>query len=186
MQYNELHLKRHYLIFAVKKSVLYHSKRQQIFGRFSFIIKLITTLFGVTTLALIIKNLGYSYTLFSSALVAVAATLDLILKPSDKSNQFQVLSRSFIDLERAINSVPTKDFTEYNLIEFTNKRLEIESQEPPKLKILDLICHNELTFSMDYSKDYLVDIKGYQKLFAHIIDLNFGSIQDATKTNKED
>jgi hypothetical protein len=55
---------------------------------------------------------------------------------------------------------------------FIAQRLEIEATEPPPLRVLDMICHNELCRAMDYSEKYCVQIKWYQRYLSQLMDIN--------------
>ncbi len=65
-------------------------------------------------------------------------------------------------------------------------RLEIEKDEPPVLRVLDSVCHNELLLKMGYdpikNRCEFVDIKWYQRLFMHIIDINASAIHKFADT----
>ena len=51
--------------------------------------------------------------------------------------------RQFVLLERDVEAV-RDDPTEEQIIEWTGRRLMIESEEPPVKYVLNVICHNEL------------------------------------------
>ena len=55
-------------------------------------------------------------------------------------------------------------------------RLDIEIEEPPPLRILDLICHNELCRAMGYDESHQVKIKWYQRILCQIVDLGEYSV----------
>jgi len=61
------------------------------------------------------------------------------------------LARDFGELEKQMNTAGENP-TEAQFIAFTNRRIEIEEEEPPKLCVLDVLCHNELIESGGYDE----------------------------------
>jgi hypothetical protein len=49
--------------------------------------------------------------------------------------------------------------------------LAIEADEPPILRVLDAICHNELLRAMGYPKEREAQIAWYQRLLASFVDI---------------
>lgn len=85
------------------------------------------------------------------------------------------LAGKFFGLEKAL--ITSKQLTEDTLAQFTAGRLDIEMNEPPVLKVLDSVCHNELLRAMGYEQSYFVKIKWYQRLFCQFLDLCEHKIQ---------
>ena len=57
------------------------------------------------------------------------------------------------------------------LNEFTARRLEIEMEEPPLLRVLNIICHNEEIIAQGSSAEPL-PVKWWQRGMAAFLDLN--------------
>ena len=57
-----------------------------------------------------------------------------------------------------------------------NKSIEIETEEPPTLRVLDSICFNEMIRAYEYDESEYVDIKWYQKALCYWLDINPGSL----------
>jgi hypothetical protein len=60
--------------------------------------------------------------------------------------------------------------TEEQFIAFTNRRLQIEQDEPPKLCVLDVLCHNELIESGGYGDEHKRRIGRFHAKFAQLGD----------------
>lgn len=77
------------------------------------------------------------------------------------------LPKKFIHLEREIALVgePTDD----NLRKFTACRLEIEAEEPPILRTLDRLCHNEMLRAEGHSLDKIVRVPWLEKRLAQFV-----------------
>ncbi|SFT82942.1 hypothetical protein SAMN05192563_1004233 [Paraburkholderia aspalathi] len=61
----------------------------------------------------------------------------------------------------------------------SEKRLDIESEEPPILRVLDCLCHNEQMRSEGYPREDLAKIEWWQRLFAQFFDLREDLIHPA-------
>ena len=64
-----------------------------------------------------------------------------------------------------------EEFDVTQLNEFTARRLEIEMKEPPLLRVLNIICHNEEIMARGLSADPL-PLKSWQRGIAAFLDLN--------------
>ena len=62
-------------------------------------------------------------------------------------------------------------------IEFHQRRLEIEEAEPPKLRVIDLLCHNELV-AAKYQHGKVYPIGPLRRWLGHLIDLEVTKILD--------
>lgn len=73
----------------------------------------------------------------------------------------------------------------HSLAKYKAHRLEIEADEPPVHKILDMMCHNELLRTMGYEKSHFARIRLHQRLLAHFFDVQddrvvtYGDLKEA-------
>lgn len=95
---------------------------------------------------------------------------DLVLGSSRKAWLHSDLARKFFDLEREIEK-SRGDVTEALIVEMKDRRLAIEADEPPILRVLDTLCHNELMRAMGYPRDQQIPVGFWQRLFASFFDL---------------
>ena len=84
------------------------------------------------------------------------------------------LERRFVELERYLSAGPESAAL---VSEGWDRRLAIEVDEPPVLKVLDAMCHNELLRSERYPKEAQVPISVWQRFFAHWFDFQEHTIQ---------
>ena len=61
--------------------------------------------------------------------------------------------------------------TETSLDVLEEERLNIEADEPPALRVLDTICHNDLVHAMNLSREHIVPITIPQRICAPFFDL---------------
>ena len=81
------------------------------------------------------------------------------------------LSRDFIELERSLLRAEDH-LTREAFRELRGRRLEIEAREPPPLRVLDAICHDELALAMGYDESERVNVSRLQRLLADYMDIN--------------
>lgn len=164
------------LLFAVRRSIRYHVRRVQFFERWNRVIKYLTVLSGTATFATVLGELGRDWSMGTALAVAAFATLELVVSTSEKARDHQQFASRFIELERAM--VSRGDLlTEKRLAEFVDRRLSIEAEEPPTLRILDVICHNDLVRAMGLPKEETVSLRWYQRWLANFTDVGLHAIQ---------
>ena len=159
----------HALLFGVRRSIRYHNRRTRFFDRLHTVSTFISALAGTATVASALGQAGREWIISAALLVTVFSVLDLVVGSARLARLHSDLARRFFELEKAINVVPIP--TEEDLIRLTNERLDIEKDEPPPLKNLDSICHNELLRAMGYDPSEEVQIEWYQRLFANFLDI---------------
>ena len=64
---------------------------------------------------------------------------------------------------------------------FRQRRLEIEESEPPKLRAIDLLCHNELVISI-YRHDKIYPVVLWKRWVGHVWDVE---VDDSLESARE-
>ena len=160
---------RYHLLFDVRRSIRYHNRRRSFFDRWGIITNAISVIFGSATIYAIFQDNGLkSLAVFLAAIVTIFSTVDLVVGTNNKGRLHSDLARRFNELEREMTQAGCYD--ESTLRTFTTKRLKIESDEPPVLRVLDSICHNELMRAMGHEKGDLLEIGWFQRLVSQFID----------------
>lgn len=159
----------HVLLFGVRRSIRYHNRRTRFFDRLHTASTFLSALAGTATIASVLAKAGPWWTLTSALAVTVFSVIDLVIGSAQAARLHSDLARRFFELEKSMNEVPAP--TEEDMIRLSNQRLDIEKDEPPPLKILDSICHNELLRAMGYDHSKQVNIKWYQRLLANYMDI---------------
>jgi len=139
------------LLFAVRRSVRYHTHRRKHFERLAvatnfFVIATGSTVVGIASAGMAEHR---ALTIFFGALTATLGSLDLVVGFSVKACDYRNLARDFSQLEMQLVKAGA-NLDEKALAEMTNRRLEIEQNEPPVLRVLDGYCHNEMVRITDY------------------------------------
>lgn len=168
--------KHHGLLWGVRRSIRYHSHRQDFFEQCNTWSNVIALLFGSGAIFTILKDYP-SIAITLAAMVTVVSTVNLVINTTRKAQVHRDFYKQFHELEATLTAgSPTEEMVN----KATVKRLEIEAEEPPVLQVLDILCHNELLRSKGY--DPVSDASQYykvsplQRAFAQIVDLCPGSI----------
>ena len=159
----------HALLFGVRRSIRYHNRRTRFFDRLHTVSTFISALAGTATVASALGEVGRIWIISAALVVTVFSVLDLVVGSARLARLHSDLARRYFELEKAMNEVALP--TEQDMIRLTNERLDIEKDEPPPLKNLDSICHNELLRAMGYDRSKEVKIEWYQRLFANFLDI---------------
>ena len=172
------------LLFDVRRSVRYHIRRQKFFRNFHRIVLFSSLMLSSVTVAALAEAVGTSWPLWlkvlPAATVSVLAGIDLIARSTEKSWQHSNLARQFIKLERRLVS-GSADLDEELIRDVKDKRLKIEAAEPPVLRVLDTLCHNELMRAMGYKKDEMIKVNIIQRWCSPFFDLFESRIHSTQK-----
>lgn len=159
---DDLSLRWHKLLFSVRRSIRYHSRRESFFSRLHRTSSFINVILGTATVAAILnttKNIWPpSVSLTGAALITGFSALDLVLGFADRAKQHAEFRRRFISIE----SCMTGAANERKIEECIKDRLVIEGTEPPKMFALDILCHNELMRADGYDLSDAEDVKHFR------------------------
>jgi len=159
------------LLFAVRRSVRYHRRRQRFLEGVNRVIRIVLLLSGFGTITVVTAKLGESWTLACAFVIAVVTAIDLVTGVGKSASLHGVLAGSFLALEREMIQAGDES-SDKSVREFMARRLEIEADEPAILRVLDCMCHNDLLRAMGYDDQEYADIPWWQRLLAHVS--NFG------------
>ena len=159
------------LLFEVRVSVRYHSRRQGFFQTCHSLVMTLALFGSSATLATFGAELGAGWPLWAkllpSVIVMALVTLDLVVGFAEKAARYGDWMRRFIQLERQLEAIRGKA-TDEDLAKITDERLAIEAGEPPVLHVLNAICYNEMVRTMGYGDK--VKISTVQRLLAQFFD----------------
>ena len=175
MTEDELLDQRHDLLFGVRRSVLYHTRRRAFFDWINQSTSALSLVMGSASVYGVLKEQAETVALVAAAAVTVFSALNLVICSSRQARTHHDLAKRFIALERKIVcvAVPTLD----QLAAWTDERLDIEQDEPPKLRVLDCMCHNELVRAMGLGEKEMAKIAWYQRWAAQVCDVRQHAIR---------
>jgi len=161
--------RHHRLLFGVRRSVRYHNRRRMFFDTFGLFRSAFSVILGSATMVGVLTKAGEVWILSSAAIITVFSAIDLVVGTAKAARLHSDLARRFIELEREF--LPEKAWTRSELDRLEAARLSIEADEPPILRVLDSMCHNELLRAMGYDEGMFLNIRWYQRLAANIMDV---------------
>lgn len=142
-------------IFHVRRSVKYHDLRRRFFDNVLNVSLFLALASGPAFVFLSGASPSDSQAhadwvkYLPAVITSVFAGLALIAKAGTKSNLHNELKSDFIrlrqDMERGRHD---ENMTEQDIANWTARRLDIETREPPINRVIDGICHNEVIQSM--------------------------------------
>jgi hypothetical protein len=147
----DLSAKRDDLLFGVRRSTRYHSRRRMFFERYNLFTNALSLIFGSAAIFAVLNQAG-GWAIFAGALVTIASAINLVVGSTRMARVHEELARRFVELEKCL--VLAGDYDEKKCAEFIAARLDIESTEPTPLRVLDAICHNELMRAMGHADDH--------------------------------
>jgi hypothetical protein len=156
------------LVFGIKRSIRYHNRRRLFFDRLDKFIKILSLVTGSGAFATAVAS-HQGLTVMFAALVAILSAINLVVGPAQAAQLHEELASRFAELELQIKRAGQPDTGQLNA--FIADRLAIESDEPPALRVLDTICHNELCRALGYQTCDFYKVGPVQRFFANIIDL---------------
>ena len=162
-------------LFGVRKSVRYHQRRRGFFESAHTAAAALQVIAGSSAVAAVV---GESTTLGAAlaATAAALAALDLTIGTTRRATVHAGLAQQFAQLEREmVQHENDEQVNGATAVEFRQRRLEIEEHEPPKLRVIDLLCHNELVVST-YRHEKTYPIKWLRRCVGHVFDVEVADI----------
>jgi hypothetical protein len=153
------------LLFNVRLSIRYHNRRRSFFDTVNLAASFIAVVFGSAAIAALWSKWPDG-AVYAAALVSLVSGANLVLRSSERARQHHELARRFIELEQKVLPASEGEF-----FELYKQKLQIESDEPPGLGVLMIVCHNEQISAEGLAPSRLVWLRWWQRLFAPIIDL---------------
>lgn len=171
-------------LFDVRRSVRYHDRRVSFFESFHRLVLFLAVIAGSAAIATFTAQFAQPWPqwlkLLPAALISVLAGLDLVVGTTQKARLHDRLKSRFIALERTMQLARSTDDV---LNEWIAERLMIEESEPPVLRILDTLCHNEMLRSMDYPKEKYIPVGPIQRFFSPFCDLGADALKYQCQCN---
>lgn len=164
---SELTRKWNALLFDVRRSVRYHNSRRAFYDRLDQVSNMLSVMLGSTAIYGVLEQSWKTVSLIALGLVTGLSAINLVLASSQRARLHFDLARQFVELEKAIiKAAPNEE----QLLELTDKRLTIEMDEPPVLRVLDALCYNEQVRAMGYSPEHQAKIGWFQRMMAPFFD----------------
>jgi len=168
---NDLETEHRNLLFGIRRSVRYHSRRRQFYEAWNTLTSAVSVLFGSTAIAATFGMVSEEHrilvTAVAAALVTLVSTLDLVVGTVRKAQLHADLGRRFSELE----CVAAEDSTYERLSECRKGRVMIEADEPPQLRVVSVLTHNELCRAIG-RHDHVYDMPFWRRLVGQLINID--------------
>lgn len=165
---DELWPRRYMALYRVELAVLYHQKRERFFELCDKWAKAVAVIGGSAVMSKVAAAESF---VWIAAAITVTSTLSLVFGFSDRSKRHSELARNFRQLEAEMVAVVEPDLSESVLCRWEEKTRQLESQEPPALGGLVVLCQNELAAAAS-QPDKIIPMTWWQRRFAHFFDFN--------------
>ena len=166
-------------LFGVRRSIRYHERRQSFFETSETLCTWAQITCGTTGLGTLIAKEGV---LGASLLAVMLAGLALnrAAKLGQKAERHSNFRQQFVELESAMLAYEgQRDITERKELEFRKLRRKIEGREPTKLRVVDVLAHNDLVASnIDYQGQPPYPVHRRERWLGHFMDIEIKPIQD--------
>ena len=180
-EFNENGIKGEFddLYFAARRSVKYHEYRQRHFKFWTDFFTFLNIMLGALTLYLVayadelmlVEYGSMPVKLIPAIIITVLNSIILVYKLNDKAQLHTSLRVQFQKLAVYLKKLEIEDRMDGDAVaRGIKRRVKIEVDEPPVLKVLNVICHNETNQSLGYSYGNY-KIGRFQKLFAKYFDV---------------
>ena len=150
--------------FAVEKSRRYHAKMREFYDWWHNLARVTTALTGTASFFVLLAN-GLGIAKWLTAFVAMAAAIDSVFRFERKARTQDGLYRRFTNLSARIAGwQPTPE----NLQKARAARLNIEADEPPVRRLVDLMAQNEECRARGVGDDGMVPLSMWQRTFGYV------------------
>ena len=142
MAENDLKTKIEKIDFAVEKSMRYHQRRRGFYESFHNALMFLTIISGSAAFADMSNYFG--------GMAAIFTAVNLVWGLSHRARDHEILFRRFSELAISIRTMPEETKEAYDKL--MEKRIEIETEEPPIYWALEADCDNEVRRAWDRTK----------------------------------
>ena len=157
-------------LFGVRKSVRYHQRRQAFHEWWNSVI--IGLSFACSASAMAEWSAGWRQLLIGAT--SFLLMLNWVIGLARRANIHAKLGQRFIALERDMTSFEkNRDIDAEIEFDFRRRRLEIEADEPAKMRVMDILCHNELCEAV-YPGHLIYPVPPWRRWLGHFIDIGEG------------
>lgn len=172
------------LLFGIRRSVRYHRRRSRFFDKWGKWTNALNIILGSTAVASTIALSGSAsrcgrIVRFAGAIVAIVSTIDILISSSVAARNHSDLARRFVELEREMSTVNQQ--TMERLVDLKGKRLAIEADEPDIMRILDVMCHNDLVLADGGPSQQIYEISWFKRRLSQFVNFDTHNLVISTR-----
>lgn len=170
--------------FAIERSRRYHAKMLAFYDWCHHLARAATALSGTASFFVVLaKDLGIAQWL--TGIVAMAASVDSVFRFERKARLHDGLARRFTTLAKRIADWEANPA---NLRKARAARLEIEADEPPVRRLVDLQAYNEECRARGAKNVDLIPLSRPQRIFGYVVTFGMPHLErwQATRQQQRD
>jgi hypothetical protein len=166
MKIEDLTHEQYGLLFNIRRSIRYHDRRRAFFETLHRVTSALTILLsGGVLFEMAADGPMAEWMKWIGLMAALFSVFDMVIGYSASGNRHAELRARFIDLEKDIlqwdGRLETWD-------SYRIARLEIERDEPPIYRALDLLCYREICLAEGTAPQKMPSVGFYQRITSHI------------------
>ncbi|MGB9368461.1 MAG: hypothetical protein WCE79_20865 [Xanthobacteraceae bacterium] len=168
------------LDFSVQKSRRYHERFCAFYGGWRDWVKIITVVAGSGLFLFVLG--GWKHTSEGlAAFVALWAMIDYLVAPDKKAEKHCELCEKFINLAIEIENAERSEKTFKKLM---TRRYEIEREEPPVKRLIDLQARNDECRARDFPPEDIVPLSVPQRTFGYFLTFGMDRLEEWKATRQ--
>lgn len=156
------------LLFGIRRSQRYHKRRASFFDNLDRWIIVSTIFGGGAAFATLGSILPVWVGKIAAGLIVLLGICALVFDFRDRSKNHRDWDSQYHDIE--MNMIKIANPSEKDLQKMTDKRLQIEKDEPQTLIVLDAICHNEQLRAEGHELNMYLKMTTFQRFCAPFFD----------------
>ncbi len=160
------------LLFDIQRSIRYHQRRRGFYDRLDKTSNMLSLIFGSAAIFGVLQEKYKVVAIVASGVVTVVSSINLVVGSAQRGRDHTDFMRKYVELEKSMLAGATEE----RLLKIKEARLSIEGEEPPVMRVLDMICHRELMRAMGYSRQELPKIGWFQSFVSQVFDFRESSI----------
>lgn len=159
-------------LFGVRRSVRYQQRRRSYFESWHSYIAAVQVVSGSSAVAALLADGAALIVGILTAIPPLLAAIDLVFGTTRRATLHAGIGRQFSQLEADMVAYEDcESIAQDTLVKFKRRRLTIEADEPPKLRVVDLLSHNDLVRG-NYTHGQTYRIGRVRSALGHVLDLN--------------
>ena len=157
-------------LFGVRKSVRYHQRRQAFHEWWNTVI--IALSFACSASAMAEWSAEWRQLLIGAT--SFLLMLNWVIGLTRRANVHAKLAQRFASLEQEMTPFEKSRHMAAEVeFGFRRRRLEIEADEPAKMRVMDVLCHNELCAAV-YPHHAAYPVAPWRRWLGHFVDVGEG------------
>lgn len=157
------------LVFCADRSIRYHDRRRAFYEFADGSSSWLSLISGSAAVAALINTaFPDGWAIVFGCITAVTGLFMVVMRPASMAALHAQLKQRFVGLRIKLAKVG-EDVSAEQLTLFEVERLDIEREEPPIYRALDLVCHNEVALAMGKNDPaHLYRLPPYKRLTANL------------------